>query len=465
MSDIELSQRLQFLNIDEDARAALREFRPYVETEMPGILAEFYDHIRKWPEVSGFFSGQSMMDQAKSRQIEHWMTITRGDFDRAYLDSVLRIGAQHAKIGLDPRWYIGGYAFIGSKLFEFVVDHFKGGPLSSLRGDAAEVQKRFLVALNKALLLDMDLAISTYLAEGEKARLQLQEEAQRREDETKGRMQDLANSFERNVLGIVETVASAATELQHTARAMAQTAEATSERSTSVSAAAEQATANVSVVAGSADQMGKSVNEISTQVAHSTRIAGQAVDRAQETNTTIETLSRAAEKVGEVINMISDIAEQTNLLALNATIESARAGEAGRGFAVVASEVKSLATQTAKATEGIARQIQEMQAITGQSVDAISAIRQTIDEMNAVSVAINAAVEEQSAATAEIARNTREAAEGTQDVSRNIAGVLEGASETGAASGQVVEASEELGRQAEHLRAEVERFLETVRAA
>ena len=163
--------------------------------------------------------------------------------------------------------------------------------------------------------------------------------------------------------------------------------------------------------------------------------------------------------------MISDIAEQTNLLALNATIESARAGEAGRGFAVVAAEVKSLATQTAKATEDIGRQINEMQCITGRSVEAIAAIQSTIDEMNEVSVTINAAVEEQSAATSEIARNTHEAAEGTQDVSRNIIAVLEGANETGAASASLVESSVEIGKQAEILTDKVQSFLTSIRAA
>jgi len=211
--------------------------------------------------------------------------------------------------------------------------------------------------------------------------------------------------------------------------------------------------------------MGKSVAEIAHQVNHSTAIAAQAVKRAQSTNETIDRMSRSADKIGEVVNLISDIAGQTNLLALNATIESARAGEAGRGFAVVASEVKSLATQTAKATEEISAQIQDIQAITRDSVSAITEIQHIIDEMNSVSVAINAAVEQQSAATREIARNTNEAANGAQDVSRNISDVLQGAHQTGAASQQVVTASQELGRQAETLRNEVQAFLITVRAA
>ena len=278
-------------------------------------------------------------------------------------------------------------------------------------------------------------------------------------------MQDLADRFEANVSSIVTSVADRARDLEMTARSMSVTANKTSELSTSVAAAAEEATTNVTIVANSADEMGKSVSEIAHQVNHSTSIAAKAVQRAKATNETIDRMSRSAEKIGEVVNLISDIAGQTNLLALNATIESARAGEAGRGFAVVASEVKSLATQTAKATGDISAQIQDIQAITRDSVNAINDIQKVIDEMNSVSVAINAAVEQQSAATREIARNTNEAANGTQDVSRSISDVLEGAHQTGIASDQVVSGSQDLGRQASNLLAEVDKFLKTVRTA
>jgi methyl-accepting chemotaxis protein len=218
-------------------------------------------------------------------------------------------------------------------------------------------------------------------------------------------------------------------------------------------------------VAASAEEMGRSVAEIAGQVGHASRIASSAVVKARSTNETISELSRAADKIGEVVSMISDIAAQTNLLALNATIESARAGEAGRGFAVVASEVKSLAGQTARATEDISAQISSMQAITRQTVEAIVAIQGTINEIDSVSAAINAAVEEQTATTREIARNTSEAAAGTQDVTRNISQVQREASETGEAAGEVVNASSELGRQAVRLREQVDAFLKTIRAA
>ncbi len=444
-----LDDRLRFMRIDQTTRDALVDFRPFVEQHLPGILDRFYDHIRAWPQVARFFSGDAQMTGASNKQLQHWLRIATGRFGDEYYQGVRTIGRVHAVLGLEPRWYIAGYTFITSELFSFIAKEFSAKGF----GGAKNIDKQvgYLIAINKAANLDMDLAISIYLEEIEIAK---QKE-----------MAELANTFEKTVMGSVEAVGAAASELESTAKAMSTTAEQTSHRSTTVSAAAEEATANVSVVAASTEEMGKSVSEIAEQVSHSTNIASQAVDRAKDTSDTIESLARAAEKIGEVVNMISDIAEQTNLLALNATIESARAGEAGRGFAVVASEVKSLATQTAKATEDIARQITEMQGITEKSVGAISAIQSTIDEMNEVSVAINAAVEEQSAATQEIARNTHEAAEGTQDVSRNIVAVLEGANETGAASTSLVESSVEIGKQSEMLTEKVQEFLNTIRAA
>lgn len=450
-SNYDLDQRLDFIELDEAARRHLRQTSGMVAKELPGILTEFYDKIRRTPDVRKFFNTDRMMDGAKSGQLRHWTTIAEGDFDHRYVESVRAIGNTHARIGLEPRWYIGGYAFILERLIRSALKgNSSGGRFGLGKRDDSRAADQ-IAALIKAVLLDMDFAISIYL--------EASEESKRRT------VMELADRFETSVAGVVAAVADQAVELESTARDMSTTASQASAQSTTVAAAAEQATANVTIVAASADEMGKSVAEIAHQVNHSTAIAAQAVQRAQATNQTIDRLARSAEKIGEVVSLISDIAGQTNLLALNATIESARAGEAGRGFAVVASEVKSLATQTAKATDDIASQIQEIQAITRDSVAAINDIQRIIDEMNAVSVAINAAVEEQSAATQEIARNTSEAANGAQDVSRNISDVLHGAQQTGAASAQVVSASQELGRQAENLKGEVQAFLQTVRAA
>ncbi len=449
MSVLSMNARLAFLDMTADDRAALRELKPIIAEGLPAVLDAFYAHIKTWPDYHRVFADDSLVPGAKARQIEHWLTLAEGQFGDDYEQSVERTGRARAALGLETRWYVAGYAFIAKGLITLIAKAEAPGAFG--RDGALARQRRMSDALIKAVMMDMDCAISLYLEETDR---------RRRND-----IHKVAESFETEVLGVVQAVAAASTEMSHTARAMASTAESAADRSAAVAAAAEQATSNVSVVANSAEEMGRSVQEIAKQVSHSTDIAAHAVGKADATNQTIERLSKAAEKIGAVVSMISDIAEQTNLLALNATIESARAGEAGRGFAVVAAEVKSLATQTAKATEDIGAQIQDMQAITRQSVEAIGEIRATISEINQVSVSINAAVEEQAAATREIARSTQEAAAGAHEVSANIADVLTGAQEAGSASGEVVSASDELGRQAERLRQEVERFLASIRAA
>jgi methyl-accepting chemotaxis protein len=211
--------------------------------------------------------------------------------------------------------------------------------------------------------------------------------------------------------------------------------------------------------------MASSITEISRQVQESARMAGDAVGQARSTTDRVSELSKAATRIGDVVELINTIAGQTNLLALNATIEAARAGEAGRGFAVVASEVKALAEQTAKATGEIGQQITGIQAATQESVNAIKEISGTIEKLSEISSTIAAAVEEQGAATQEISRNVQKAAQGTHEVSSNIAHVERGAADTGTASSQVLSAAKSLSGDSARLRAEVKKFLTSVRAA
>ncbi|BAU88831.1 methyl-accepting chemotaxis sensory transducer [Methylorubrum populi] len=278
-------------------------------------------------------------------------------------------------------------------------------------------------------------------------------------------MIELADGFERAVGGVVGMVSSSATELQATAQQMTATATETASQSTTVAAAAEQAASNVATVAAAAEELGTSVQEIGRQVGTSSGMAQLAVGEADQSAVLVHELSQAAARIGDVVNLIANIASQTNLLALNATIEAARAGEAGRGFAVVASEVKELAAQTSRATEEISGQIAQIQGATGEAVSAIGGITGRIREINAVTATIAAAVEEQGAATQEIVRNVSQAAVGAGEVTSNIAGVAQASEETGAAATQVLASASELSRQSEHLRAEVARFLSTVRAA
>ncbi|MBV9459511.1 MAG: methyl-accepting chemotaxis protein, partial [Bradyrhizobium sp.] len=281
----------------------------------------------------------------------------------------------------------------------------------------------------------------------------------------KAEMAQMANDFENAVGRIVETVSSASGELEASAGTLTATAERAQELTTMVAAASEEASTNVQSVASATEELSSSVNEISRQVQESARMAGDAVGQARSTTDRVSELSKAASRIGDVVELINTIAGQTNLLALNATIEAARAGEAGRGFAVVASEVKALAEQTAKATGEIGLQINGIQSATADSVHAIKEISDTIERLSEIASTIAAAVEEQGASTQEISRNVQQAAHGTQQVSSNITDVQRGASETGSASSQVLSAAQTLSADSGRLKAEVSKFLNSVRAA
>jgi methyl-accepting chemotaxis protein len=315
-------------------------------------------------------------------------------------------------------------------------------------------------AMAHSVQIFKDNMIEAIRLRGEQEELKLQGEADK-----KGVLSRLADDFESGVRRSLDTLAGAASQMKAASTSMSATAEEASLQATTVAAVAEQATSNVQTVAAATEELSASVSEIGRQVTQSTQIAGQAVEEANRTNITVQGLSAAAQKIGDVVKLISDIASQTNLLALNATIEAARAGDAGKGFAVVASEVKSLASQTAKATEEISAQVAAMQGATAEAVQAIESIGGTISAINEIATAIAFAVEQQGSATLEIARNVHEAAQGTGKVSSNILGVNQAAGKTGAAANQVLASAEQLSGQAAQLRADVDRFLVNIRAA
>ena len=279
------------------------------------------------------------------------------------------------------------------------------------------------------------------------------------------RVDGITRNFETVIGEIVQTVSSASTQLEASAGTLSATAKQSQTLTSTVASASGEASANVQSVASATEELSSSVTEIGRQVQESARMATDAVGQARVTNDRVSQLSKAAGRIGDVVELINTIAGQTNLLALNATIEAARAGDAGRGFAVVASEVKALAEQTAKATGEISQQITGIQGATQESVNAIKEISGTIERLAEISSAIAAAVEEQGAATQEISRNVQQAARGTQQVSSNISDVQRGASETGAASSQVLSAAQSLSGDSHRLKLEVGRFLDSVRAA
>lgn len=435
--------RMRFMRIDARTGELLREFWKVVEPALPEILEGFYRHITGEPQLARMIG--SDIPRLKTAQGSHWGRLFNGRFDHEYMQGVRTIGLIHNKIGLEPRWYIGGYNFVLSQLATLAVRQYRWKPnyLSAV-----------LTAVNCAVMLDMDIAISVY----QEAML-----AERRKQQDK--IAAAISDFDGQMKIVLKTVGGSATNLQNAANILASSAEESTQQSTAVAAASEEASTNVQAVAASTEELTSSVREIGRQVTESTRITGMAVEQASRSGLTMQGLAKAAQKIGDVVELINTIAGQTNLLALNATIEAARAGEAGRGFAVVASEVKALAEQTAKATGEIGQQITAIQEATRESVGSIEEIGATIASVNEIATAIAAAVEEQGMATAEIARNVQEAARGTQEVSSNISGVSQTASETGQTATQLLSSANELSQQSEMLRTQVEGFFTAIRSA
>jgi methyl-accepting chemotaxis protein len=390
-------------------------------------------------------------------------------FDRTNMETRDRIAST-----ITMQELVAGLAVLLGIAIAFVIARSIIRPLSGLTAGMKELAGgNFGVVLpgldRKDEVGDMAQAVETFKVKAEeKAREEA--ETKIKQDEVlarqrKAEMAKMADDFESAVGQIVATVSSASTQLEASASTLTSTAERSQELTTTVAAASEEASTNVQSVASATEELTSSVNEISRQVQESARMASEAVGQARSTTDRVSELSKAATRIGDVVELINTIAGQTNLLALNATIEAARAGEAGRGFAVVASEVKALAEQTAKATGEIGQQIAGIQAATQDSVGAIKEISGTIERLSEISSTIAAAVEEQGAATQEISRNVQQAAMGTQQVSSNVTDVQRGATETGSASSQVLSAAQTLSSDSNRLKLEVGKFLDSVRAA
>jgi methyl-accepting chemotaxis protein len=367
---------------------------------------------------------------------------------------------------------LAGLAAVGVAAFLIVIRRSVSRPLTQIVGvltDLAGGNTKIVVeGLERrdeiGALAGAVQTFRTGMIETERLRAEQQAEQQRRLERGR-RIETSVAGFETLIGEVVNSVSAASTELEQTAQSMSATSEETARQSAAVAAASEEASQNVQTVSSATEELSASIREIAQQVGNSKNMIGDAVAHANASNERVQSLSAAAEKIGEIVQLISDIASQTNLLALNATIEAARAGEMGKGFAVVAAEVKSLANQTAKATEEIAAQVHGVQDATRSSVQAIRSMAETVSRLNENAAAIASAVEQQGAATQEIARNVEQAARGTSAVTANIASVNEANQATGEAAAQLLSSANDLSRNSEHLKRQVQEFLTEVRAA
>ena len=433
-------ERLLFLNISNDINETLQHVRSLIAPHLPGIVDIFYNHLGKFAKLNAMLGGPSRIAHLKKAQIEHWTALLSGQYDDEFFHRAARIGLAHAKIGLEPRWYLGGYCLVQNHLDALLV--------KLIRWDRPKLT-RCLEVLHRVIYLDMDLAVSVYI--------------DRLEEQTHEARLQIAGSLEERVKDVIGTLQASTVRMEQTASQVSAAADQTITQTTTVTAASHQAASNVEAVAAAASELTASIHEIGRQVAQSARIAAQGAEEAKQTDVKVQGLADAAQRIGEVVRLINDIAGQTNLLALNATIEAARAGEAGKGFAVVASEVKNLASQTARATEEITQQIQAIQAATDETVEVIHGIGRTISQLNEVASTISAAVEEQGAATNEIARNVQQAANSSATVNANVDGVMTAAKVTAAAAQSMLETSRVIGGETTALNGAVSRFLSEMR--
>lgn len=446
--EVIFQERLSFLGMTDETRESLKRAKPVIDNDLPGVLDDFYELVKEWPALARMFQGGSHMDSAKNLQLKHWGTIVSATFDKNYVDSVTRIGDTHNRIGLEPRWYIGGYAALMSGVVSAMCARYlSSGFIPS--GKKREFEA-VMIAFIKAALLDMDMAISTYFDAGKK--------------EMEAKLDTMADDFDSNVAGFIRDMSVATEELSATSETLEMLSREGLKRSEELAVAANSSAENVSAVASASEQMLASIKEINIQISKASSTSNEAVGKTRQAGSTISELKGSSEKIGEVVNLIQDIAEQTNLLALNATIEAARAGDAGKGFAVVASEVKALASQTGKATEEISEQISSIQNATENTVRVIQEVSAIVDQINEIAASISAAMEEQSAAIQEVVANTQSASEKTTQVSGVVQSVADSATETQNSSANVSDASKELALKSDELRGAVEVFLANVKA-
>lgn len=439
MSDISTAKR--FLAFDATTASVLREFWKTLEPQLPSVLGRFYENLAKFSDMSSLIQREgASVDVLKNAQAKHWKSLFNSDFDTSHLEANRRIGLTHARIGLTTDWYMMGYANALADMLEIAAKH---------HGRDSAKMAQVSAAVSKAVILDMQLAVQTYF------------------DETQAmyqrKLETLADDFQSSVGNTANLVMKSTAVIRDQAAGTAERQDTGSEHSVGVAKATEEMLSRVQGMAAATEELSASLTEVSRQVQRSSVVAAQAVQDADRADTQIGQLAEAANSIGNVVDLINKIAGQTNLLALNATIEAARAGDAGKGFAVVANEVKTLANQTAKATDEIKGQIDRIQHEMRGTEAAIGSIRGVIDEINESAGAISNTVEEQRLATQAIAQSS---ANVSQAMTQVAGGVSDITANSIASCGSVIEmmwAADDLVGPAAELQENVRAFVRRIR--
>jgi len=438
--DVDRAVRLESMEITDSIKSTLKSCIPAIEKEIDGAIRESYEKILKYPEVQKAYAGMKL-DEAVQAQRKHWLEdILPATFSAEQLDNCVELFSKRQQQGLELRWYFVFYTNMLHRLILAVAPGYARHP---------ERFRTVVDALVRVVVFEVELASAAYMKSAQDSAAEI--------------LNRNADEFEEQISGLVEMVSASVSQLSGAAETMAVVADRTAGEAATASSVTEQTSDNIQTVSAATEELSTSIREIATQVGKSAEIAEAAMREAGRTNSLVQGLADAVGKIGDVVKLINNIASQTNLLALNATIEAARAGEAGKGFSVVAGEVKSLATQTAKATEDISAQISAVQAATRDAVSAIQGIGETIVHINDISSTVASAVEQQGAATQEIARSVQGAAQGSMQMSQTITTVSDLAGQTNSTAKDLSAAVSGLSSQTTKLSAQVGQFLDKVR--
>ena len=389
------ASRLAYLQLDAGICSRLGSLRPSIESALPVILRRFYDHARTSPKLAALLGQDANIERLRAAQLKHWMMLFAGEFGPSFLATALAVGRAHARIGLEPRWYMGGYCLIVEQLVEVVAK----------RHGAKRAAVDEITAILRAVFLDMDLAVSTYIETGEGDRLRAE-------------MLAVSDVLDREVQTAAGEIGARAGRLVDGAGRLATTAASMQDMTSAASSSMRTIAENVRTTAAASEELEASSREIASRVEKASGVTRDAVEKAAATNATVEELGQAVRRIDDVVGLVRRISSQTKMLALNATIEAARAGEAGRGFAVVASEVKALARQTEEAIQVISGESAAIRQAAAGAAAMIGEIAVRVGSASEIAGEVAMVTDQQLQATAEITRCVSEAAGHAQSVAQ-----------------------------------------------